>query len=248
LRFTEGEVTRRAQSAIDHSRRAHFETLLAQAKTGNIAVDQELLDLALSENERLEKDTAAQKTRIAELENDLATYRANLASMQQFQRGATGEVGVSGDGDGSQVQSVLEALEQVAKRRKDVVVVYQSPYEGARRSDFARPDEILKGLIAIADLGEAYFNDKGSIGPWEKFFEKNGIKYSPNESQNTLNMYGDERRFSHDGRRVQMVRHVTIGRGDTKNCVQIYFEPNDQTSRMEIGYCGRHLPYYGKGT
>jgi hypothetical protein len=103
-------------------------------------------------------------------------------------------------------------------------------------------------LVAIADLGKEYFASKGkrSMGSWDEFFDRRGLKYAPTESQNTLNMYGKEREFTHEGRKQRMLKHLTIGKGDRKNCLQICFEPNEGAGRIEVGHCGRHLPYYGE--
>jgi len=45
-----------------------------------------------------------------------------------------------------------------------------------------------------------------------------------------------------------MLKHITLGGGSRVNCLQVYFEPNDGLLKIEIGYCGRHLPYYRQRT
>ena len=50
------------------------------------------------------------------------------------------------------------------------------------------------------------------------------------------------------GERKQMLRHITIGGGDRTNCIQIYFEPNEEKQKIEVGYCGVHLSYYNQRT
>jgi hypothetical protein len=45
-----------------------------------------------------------------------------------------------------------------------------------------------------------------------------------------------------------MLRHLTLGGGDRTNCLQIYFDVDEKTKKFAIGYCGRHLPYYGMRT
>ena len=40
-----------------------------------------------------------------------------------------------------------------------------------------------------------------------------------------------------------MFKHLTLGGGDKVNCLQIYFEADDEVGNMDIGYCGEHLPY-----
>ena len=250
FRFTEGIVISRARAALERNRRAHFDSLVGQAKKGDSTADKELLDLALSENDRLEKEKTQDKERISELESEIANYRANFISAYEYQEGdSAAEIGTV-EVDEATPQNVLDALERVSERCNDILVIYKSAWGSAQDSDFARPEDVLKALLAVAELGKEYFASKGkrSMGPWEAFFEKCGLKYASTESQNTLNMYGDDRKFRHEGRRTQMLKHITLGKGDRKNCLQIYFEANEKASRVEIGYCGRHLPYYGQGT
>jgi hypothetical protein len=246
FRYTDGEVTTRARQAIDQDRRAQFEALIEQSRANpSKSVDAQVLEFALSENDRLEKETKQQKERLAELERDLAM------AMAQFQQPALpGETDAADAPAEAPIETVAAALRVVAERNTKSLVVLKSAYEAAEKSDFSRPEDVLKGLLAIVEIGESYFTSKGkkSVGPLEELFQQKGLKYAPTESQNTLNMYGDERKFLKDGVRKQMLKHITIGKGDTKNCLQIYFDFNDETKQIEIGHCGRHLPYYGQKT
>jgi hypothetical protein len=45
-----------------------------------------------------------------------------------------------------------------------------------------------------------------------------------------------------------MQRHLTLGGGTTNNCLQIYFEFDDDSRCVLIGSCGRHLPYHHQRT
>jgi len=248
FRFTEGEVIGRVKDAIEVHRRAHFDALVERARTASAGPDHELLEFALDENKRLAEEARGAGDRIRELERELEAYKENLAEIYRYKQPADEtNIGME-DAERSQVDTVLGALERVAERCTDILVIYKSAKESAAASDFARPEEILKALLSIAEVGGEYFASKGkrSMGPWDAAFAAHGLKYAPTDSQNTINMYGEERKFTHDGVRKQMLKHLTVGKGDTKNCVQIYFEPNDQTHRIEIGYCGRHLSYYGQ--
>ncbi|MBZ0213026.1 MAG: hypothetical protein K8H99_04420 [Nitrospirae bacterium] len=66
-----------------------------------------------------------------------------------------------------------------------------------------------------------------------------GWKYSPRESEATLNKHGEHRPI-HQGKPMQ--KHLTIGRNSSDRCVQIYFEVDPSKRKIIIGYCGRHLP------
>lgn len=252
FRFTEGEITSAARAAIEKHRRAHFEELLARSKQKGLeSDDQELLELALAENKRLEDRNRETEKRNEQLEADLATYKLNLEEVLRVQQLDLTTGTESGDDvEELEVDSVLAALKKVAQGCNDVVVVYKSAWESASQSDFARPEEVLKAFLAIAEVGRKYFASKGkqSMGPWDRHFETYGLKYAHTDSEMTLNMYGKERMFTHEGRKKKMLKHLRLGKGDRKNCLQIYFEPNDDTKRIEIGYCGRHLQTYSQRT
>ncbi len=80
--------------------------------------------------------------------------------------------------------------------------------------------------------------------PWR------GAAYAPEDLLRilTLGLHGTDRVFHHQGQSRQMVRHLTLGGGSTNNCLQIYFEFDEETRRVLIGYCGRHLPYASQRT
>lgn len=251
FRFTEGDVFCRAREAIDKSRRARFNEIAEQAKAGDAGADKELLELALDENARLEKKASEDQARIAELEGEIATHRANWADVSHYQREPGPEEAAEAQAEAQPVETVIDALNEVGRQCGDILVIYKAAWESGEESDFARPEEVLKALVAIADVGRKYFKSKETkqpMGAWEGHFERLGLKYAPTDSEMTLNLYGAERRFAHDGKKIEMHKHLTLGKGDRKNCLQIYFEPNDNSKRIEIGYCGRHLQHYGQRT
>ncbi len=49
--------------------------------------------------------------------------------------------------------------------------------------------------------------------------------------------------FMYNERKRRILRHLTLGGGDSENCLQIYFEPDIEPAKMVVAYCGRHLPY-----
>ncbi|MBI3370663.1 MAG: hypothetical protein HY017_02750 [Betaproteobacteria bacterium] len=186
FRSTEGAITRRARAAVEKSKRAQLDELVEKSKQGDTSVDKELLDLALTENQRLEAKALEQEARIAELERDIAGYKENLAGLAEYrpyeERGTDSET----QNAEPEPNSVVESLKIVSDKYKDVLTIYKSAWESAEASDFSRPEEILKALIAVADLGKDYFASKKmktSIGPWEAFFDQHGLKYSSSEHQ-----------------------------------------------------------------
>src|SRR5207249_540345 len=114
FRHTDGDVITRARAAIDHERRARMDALIERSKANpSDSVDAELLQFALAENERLEKEAKQQKDRVADLERDLATAQVNFEAMSQFQQPALeGEAEEVAEAD-EPIGSVAAALRQV---------------------------------------------------------------------------------------------------------------------------------------
>ncbi|MBX9625130.1 MAG: hypothetical protein K2X82_15090, partial [Gemmataceae bacterium] len=143
--------------------------------------------------------------------------------------------------------TVAEALAAAAARFPDVLVVWQDAVRSAVESRFASPDQAYRALAAIAEVGRGYFaaRDGGPpLGPVDQAFRRRTpFKYAGFESRTTLGMYGEARVFRHGGEARPMQRHLTLGGGQTNNCLQIYFDFDDAARRVLIGYCGRHLPY-----
>ncbi len=101
-------------------------------------------------------------------------------------------------------------------------------------------------------MGRAYFaaqNGGPPLGPIDLAFRSRvPFKYTAFESETTLSIYGAERCFRHDGQSRQIQRHLTLGGGQTNNCLQIYFDFDEPSRRVIIGHCGRHLPFQRQRT
>src|SRR5262249_34987625 len=146
---------------------------------------------------------------------------------------------------------VREALEMAEEDFAGQLVIWDSAKSSAEQSHFARPDHVYRGLASIAEVAGRYFRSREaneSMGSWGDAFASMGLKYAAKESSTTLTMYGEDRFFTHEGERRQMLRHLTLGGGDRANCLQIYFDIDEQARSFVIGYCGVHLPYVGQRT
>ena len=144
-------------------------------------------------------------------------------------------------------QNILAALKAAEEKFEDILIVWKNAKKKAKEFKLEDPrlsQSTYKALVAVAELGNNYFQslqENTSIGNWKDFFDKKGFSYSSHESEATLNRYGTYRIFSNGEEKRQMVKHITIARGD--NCIQIYFEANKESQKIDIGYCGEHLPF-----
>ena len=145
------------------------------------------------------------------------------------------------------IQNILEALEEAENKYGEFLIVWECARNKAAELQLKDPrlsQSTYKALAAVAELGNKYFQslqEGTSIGNWKDFFDKKGFSYSAHESEATLNRYGKHRIFSNGEENRKIVKHITIPRGE--KCIQIYFEPNKESRRIDIVYCGEHLPY-----
>lgn len=248
---TEGDVAREVRERLEGARRAELSSLREELETRG--QDEEELDrLELQILQLLEEqDELVEENRA--LRDDLAAAHKNIQEVSQRYAEVSLETDDYAEAAAELIaaSSVMDAVHRAAELHSDDIEIWPTAEESAKGSDFARPEEVLEALEALAELGVAVREARHGgqpTGPWRGFFDARGIKYSANESESTLNQYGASREFSHEGRQLQMVKHLTIGGGSRRDCVQIFFEFDERTEKMLIGYCGRHLPYSGQRT
>jgi hypothetical protein len=243
--YRPGPILRAAHAALDERRRAdaataqHFRE--AQESIGTLTAE---LERTEDENRLLREEAEDTRRRLAELETD---FRAYLESTARWEARDVADTPALAADSGRQFANVAEALRAAAVEFADILTVWEEAEESATQSPFAMPAKIIQALRAVAEVGRAYFlaRDGGlPLGPLDRaFLRRVPFKYTGFESQTTLSLFGAERVFHHRGQSRQMQRHLTLGGGTTNNCLQIYFEFDDTTRRVLIGYCGRHLNY-----
>jgi hypothetical protein len=252
VRFNHGPITKKVRAAVEIEEVRRREQV-RRGLVDRAELEEQLLrawderDRVRRELEQREGRVIELELRVAELEEETQALKASFGQIQQYEAerpgGATGavmEVEL-------EFRSVRQALERAGQEFRDFLEVWRSAEESAERSSFARPAQVYQALLAIKEVAETYFKSKAaarSMGPWDKLFEQKGFKYAAVEGLITMSMYGDDRVFVQRGRRLQMQRHLTLGGGDRRNCLQIYFEVDEPGRRFVIGYCGMHLPYY----
>jgi hypothetical protein len=252
----ERDRLRQEATAAHHSLRTWQAEREAQQRPAALApeADELLTELerCSDENRRLKSEAERYQRRLAELEADLRNHQENWETLARgYQLAGARAPEPAPPAAERHFATVADAL-RAASELSDVLEVWEDAVHSAAASPYAAPAKVLQALQAIAELGRAYFaaKDGGTpLGPIEQFFQARvPFKYAGFESTTTLNLYGQQRVFHHNGRALQMQRHLTLGGGTTNNCLQIYFEFDDERHRVLIGYCGRHLPYHGQRT
>ncbi len=187
-----------------------------------------------------------------ELRNDLASQKENWQQVRSFQAAAELQSDASAQIEAEpEFSSVAEAVESAQADFQQSLLFYENAKRTSKKSHFARPEQVYRAFEALSEVAAEYFaaiSTGESIGPLEAALKRRGFGYSPKESKQTMDMYGDQRRFTHKGKKWEMQKHLTLGGADRTNCVQIYFEPRENAQKFEIGYCGPHLDYKSQTT
>ncbi|MGK7940846.1 MAG: hypothetical protein AB4062_11995 [Crocosphaera sp.] len=140
---------------------------------------------------------------------------------------------------------VVDVVLAVREDFGDIFRVWDNAIRSAESLTFRPWTKVYQAFKTLADIGQMYFlytSVELSIGPWKNAFQERGFSdhYRATDSQATLNKFGQERVFYFQGERRQMVKHLTLRQGD--HCLQIYFDINRELQKIDIGYCGKHLP------
>jgi len=249
LRYAEGTVIGDVRRSFEQQQQAHTEQLRTQLSSREVDYEQvcQGLETAWDENSRLKKDLESASARVVELTEEIEELKGTVATFWRYrEEEETSQESEASEEEIEEPTTVLDALKQAAEQFSEHILAWDSALEAAEHSDFDRPTQVYQALMAVAEVAREHYaarQEGRSIGPWEQAFQRRGFKYAANEHQNTLTMFGKHRDFTHQGQTKRMLKHITLGGGDTRNCLQIYFEPNDSTGRIDIGHCGRHLPY-----
>jgi hypothetical protein len=146
-------------------------------------------------------------------------------------------------------ETVEQVLLQVQKRYSDIITIWDSAWRSVRDLNFEPFEKIYLGLEVLVTTGRCYFECEGNLGrnAWEQAFQEKGLSdvYRPTEFETTMNQYGRQRIFSNQGISRTITRHLTLKLGNDRYlpCVQIYFDVDRETRKIDIGYCGKHLDY-----
>ena len=247
-RFRRGNVWHRLRRRAKQKRHRELENLREKIENREEGVDEVIDELAEEYDELLDEKNRLEE-RNSQLEKERANYEENLTAIREGKMSAEALASDEPEAEPDELSfnSVSEAVQKAEEGFGEWIDVWSSAREAAKESTFARPEEVYEALEAVADLAALDSSDE-STGPWDKFFEERGIKYAPTESQNTQNMFGDDRIFNDRGteKREQMLRHLTLGGASRENCLTIHFARDGERNVFNVGYCGKHLPHFSR--
>lgn len=244
MRIVEGPVTAQASAALQAEARRK-QAARTQALTDAIAAGEADVGKLRAQLEEMQRQYEAAQDRITELEKEIETQRQQWANWQQYMAHQPEEAAPEEGAEEPEFRTVLDALKRASVDFGRRLEVLDRARRSAEESRYKSPVDVYRAFEAIRELAGTWFESKakrGSIGPWEDFFRRRGFKFTMHESQTTMGKFGRDRTFTHQGGRIAMEKHITLGGGDP-DCMQIYFEIDEKAGKFLIGYCGVHLPY-----
>lgn len=156
------------------------------------------------------------------LHHQLSESKLNPSSLRQGELWGTEPV---------KLYYVLRELRhpEVEITRKALSSANKHPFGDVKKTQLA----LRAALEQVTARNWGWFKDQQQGDGW---------KYSPRESEATMNRVGDQRP---NGQFGPAERHFTIARNSDR-CVQIYIELDKSVGLMRILYCGKHLEHGNK--
>jgi hypothetical protein len=228
-------LTMHRHAVFDNIERAH-RAQIAEVRRKD-ASQQELLELYEADNDRLESENRALLERVARLQTDLANTKAML---EWATRDSDEEVLPDSEVPPKTVDDAVET----AKQQHNGLLVFGDDVPVGIRSlaeNAGPPDKILAYLGGLARLAQARRN--GSLGVSTVQWLKEQGLIAGGESETIKNNRGEmQKRTWHDGHdRREFELHLKPSDATSPDrCARIYFDWDEETRRVVVGWVGRH--------
>jgi hypothetical protein len=195
----------------------------------------------------LQEAAAQREEYVRALEGEVSTLKEQLSDWRLYQApDTTGAASTGPPAEEDEIQSVAEAIAKAKTKFSETLDIWPSAFESAARSESERYESVYQALEVLHRVASDYFSDRmqgGGVGRFEDAFSPYRIRYRAGESQTTGTKYAQQRTFTNGDRSLFMERHLTIGGGDRRNTVQIFFDIDQGSRKFIVGYCGMHLDY-----
>jgi hypothetical protein len=245
FRYVRGPVTTDAVEHLQAYRNREMEKLRAAAsERGDL---NELLDLAIQENEDFRKQNTQLRDENSSLKTSLNLAQENFRAISVTQeRVGYKEMGAPEDvfqESISEPDSVEEAVVMASESFKNTLVIQESAFDSARDSPFKQFNKVQQALLAMHEVCLAWRESRKnrvSMDTFEKAFEKKGFEYKARESQTSKTKWGEEYETTYKNRRVSIEKHLALGKGGPDTCLRVHFYVDEGDEKFVVAHVGRH--------
>ena len=239
IRESRGNVTEaRTQVAAANAHIAHLRQ--------EIEIRNDEIESLSDKNDELGKEVSCQKTAYLELEKRFDEQDREIRTLKFRLRTEHISDTAEPEPDGYEYRPELDSVENaviIADQNFGNLRFLDSAFDSADNYPFERPDEVYRAFELLQEIAD--IRVKGPLGqPVEAWLKERSYDYSPRESQATMQVFGEHRRFWDGQRHIEMQEHIKIGRGtsDKQRYIRIYFWWDAANGRYLIGHAGEHLP------
>jgi hypothetical protein len=242
FRYVTGPVTRDAREHLQEERnRETAELKAAAAERGDL---NELLDLAVKENDELRSRNDQLREQSEGLRAGLQLAQENFRAIRQSQAEAeAASVETASDEPGADPQSVEEAVLAAKQEYEDTMVVQDSALDSAKESPFMQYKKVSQALLAMHEVCLSWRQSrktKTPMGTFEQAFATKGFVYKSRESATSRGKWSEEYEMTYKGQRVSIESHLALGKGGPDTCLRIYFYADTQDEKFIVAHVGRH--------
>ena len=149
--------------------------------------------------------------------------------------------------DEFETHTILSVLNTIKTTMSDEIILTSSAFKSAKEHPHYRyPERVLEAFEMLKKSHDKFrsISGKNMKIDYSKILRKSGMNFeiANGESKSTMNKYPLSRTFKHNGKDVQMLPHIKIGKGSDDETVRIHFIFDSKSKKFIIGHCGKHLP------
>lgn len=201
----------------------------------------ERLEFTLLESEEKIQDLEKQIKQSAYINSQRSDAPVDLAEDEEI---VSDLIRVAAHSKGPTPEECLNLLSKVYPKR---LVVLHSAIESAREvCSFAQNRRLLDMLNRlVTEYLPAYM--QGGDTAARSTFTNNEFAARESDTVTKSKKYLAYRKFDFDGQEVEMLKHLKVGvADDQKSTVRVHFEIDQESKRVLLGHCGKHLPLPGR--
>jgi hypothetical protein len=186
--------------------------------------------------ERLEEEADRLHEQLRVLAADRRSLLQRLTEIQQSPRPPESSAPTS------PARKDLSDLSLWAAQNEDRVVIHSRAMNEAKKSVYARPEEVFQVLECIAGPYRDMKLGFGSRESLDAALSAGPFNLNRSAGEVSLSMHG-EYTVQHAGRRLLLDMHIGKGGGfDPRYCLRVYFGWDEYSGRPVIGWLTSHLP------
>ncbi len=174
---------------------------------------------------------------LVRLETELTVIRSDIDALYEL---LADQHGTDSSGPArTEPRNVLEATELASRLAVELgapVVFAKRAFKSARRSQFARPGEVLRLLELLIDAAVAW--KSGTLPSWKDAL---GADYRADVSTTALGLFPSDYNIQHDGFAYQLGPHFRVGTGPPNRILRIYWALDPSSRTIVVGHVGRKL-------